>query len=225
MAVPTILDNRARYRQAIGAFWAVLLLSFACLGLSGFLLTTTLTEMMTTAYGLLRLAQLVAILLTIIFFLRWLRRAYANLNRAGLATDYSDGWAVGAWFVPFLNLVRPYAIVRETWRGTSLLATDAAPGLALLRWWWGVFLFDGIARQLISLLVAGSSPEQQWRNTLSSDLISMPLLMLSTAFTLVVVHRVHGAEERLKLRLQVARIGETPPEPEEFYPDEETLAY
>ena len=46
--------------------------------------------------------------------LMWVHRAYRNLPALG-ARDmaYSPGWAVGWWFIPFLNLVRPYQVVRE----------------------------------------------------------------------------------------------------------------
>lgn len=35
-----------------------------------------------------------------ILFIQWFRRAYYNLNQVK-AMRYSEGWAAGAWFVPF----------------------------------------------------------------------------------------------------------------------------
>jgi hypothetical protein len=48
-----------------------------------------------------------------VLFVLWMRRAYYNLKALDLPTSYSDGWAVGAWLVPILNLVRPFQIMNE----------------------------------------------------------------------------------------------------------------
>ncbi|QYO65100.1 DUF4328 domain-containing protein [Leptolyngbya sp. 7M] len=46
---------------------------------------------------------------TIVLFLVWLYRAHKNLfSLKPTHLDFSPGWAVGWWFIPFLNLVRPY---------------------------------------------------------------------------------------------------------------------
>lgn len=67
-------------------------------------------------------ARLFAIRLLLYFatgvcFLAWLHRAYGNLRSLGARQlDSSPGWAVVSFFIPILNLFRPYQIVRETWR-------------------------------------------------------------------------------------------------------------
>ena len=47
----------------------------------------------------------------------WTSRAYRNLFALSV-TDlrFTPGWGAGAWFVPFLNLVRPKQIVDDMWR-------------------------------------------------------------------------------------------------------------
>ena len=45
-----------------------------------------------------------------IVFIRWLRAAYRNLDLlAPGVRRYGHGSAIGAWFVPFLNLLAPEA--------------------------------------------------------------------------------------------------------------------
>ena len=63
--------------------------------------------------------QLVAILVliirlaSIIVFIMWFRRAYNNLHKIGVPhLEFSEGWGAGAWFVPFINLARPYTIMK-----------------------------------------------------------------------------------------------------------------
>ena len=48
-----------------------------------------------------------------ILFIMWFRRAYFNLHQKFNYLQLSEGWAAGAWFVPILNLFRPYVIMKE----------------------------------------------------------------------------------------------------------------
>ncbi len=48
--------------------------------------------------------------------LSWIYRVCKNLRSFGAERlDYTPGWAVGWYFVPFLNIVRPYQVMREIW--------------------------------------------------------------------------------------------------------------
>src|SRR5205085_1752334 len=56
-------------------------------------------------------AQLALFLATGAFSIVWFHRAYRNLRQLGISSlRFGTKWTVGAWFVPFLNLVRPKAI-------------------------------------------------------------------------------------------------------------------
>jgi len=181
----------------MGVCWALLVLIVAMvLGGVG-LFRTGFSEAGIILYGLLKLLLFCFILLSVLSFIRWLWRAYANLNRAGQPTQYASAWAVGAWLVPFLNFVRPYCIVRETWRSTYLLADERVPSLALLRWWWGFFLIDSVIRQLLTLLTNAPESGHQIADAVTSDLVSMLFLLPSTLLTLMVIRRLHAAETRL----------------------------
>jgi hypothetical protein len=88
-------------------------------------------------------------LATVVAFLMWLHRARKNLEPLGaLGAQYSSGWAIGAWFLPILNLFRPYQIAQEIYRGSGLNHTSSAwhagPGSALIGWWWTAWIISGI---------------------------------------------------------------------------------
>lgn len=83
-------------------------------------------------------------------FIAWFFRAYKNLRRLGVQNlRYGDGWAIGAWFIPFFNWVRPKQIANDIWRGSEH-GVDAwwqwrqveVPGL--VHWWWALFLTEGL---------------------------------------------------------------------------------
>ena len=87
---------------------------------------------------------------TAVLFVVWIHRTYANLTSLGARGQrFGTGWAVGAWFVPFLNLVRPKQIVDDTWRASDpdgsvgeQWTTRAVPGFVHL--WWGLFVAAGV---------------------------------------------------------------------------------
>lgn len=48
-----------------------------------------------------------------IVFIQWFRRAYYNMHQLSTNLSHSEGWAAGAWFVPIMNLGRPFMIMKE----------------------------------------------------------------------------------------------------------------
>jgi Domain of unknown function (DUF4328) len=83
-----------------------------------------------------------------VFFIRWLRAACRNADvvAPGLRR-YGHGWAIGAWFVPFLNLWRPKQIVNDVWRaGGSRGSSERLPWW--LDVWWAGWIASGILSQV-----------------------------------------------------------------------------
>ena len=61
----------------------------------------------------------------------------------------SAGWAAGYFFIPIMNLWKPYQAMKEIWQGSDPDPTVHAFSVrvpALLPWWWGLFL--GLFRRL-----------------------------------------------------------------------------
>ena len=67
-------------------------------------------------------------ILTAITWLWWLRNAHQNLRRRGIVPTQSG--VVLCWFVPLLNLIRPYEVVRELWTNSG------AKNLTVIQIWW-----------------------------------------------------------------------------------------
>lgn len=79
-------------------------------------------------------------------FLLWLHRARANLAqfRSG-PFEFSPSEAVVSFFIPIVNFVQPYFVVRELWRlsDPAYSATEprrAAPKSPLVLSWWVLFI-------------------------------------------------------------------------------------
>jgi hypothetical protein len=95
-------------------------------------------------------------------FLVWVNRSNKNLHAIGMTDmQFSPGWAVGWWFVPFINLVRGHTIVKELWEGSdspSLQVSDAKKAPQLLDFWWGAWLISGLLARISGRMVNGDSP-------------------------------------------------------------------
>jgi hypothetical protein len=85
-------------------------------------------------------------ILTAVFFIAWLHRAYKNLRPLGAELlRFGPGWAIGSWFVPIMNLFRPKQIVNDVWRGSDPALADRvgwidAPVPFVFTLWWIAYL-------------------------------------------------------------------------------------
>ena len=102
-------------------------------------------ELYETLIGLVTLLYLSVWFLSAVTFLSWLHRAVKNLSALGARKiRFTPGWAVGWFFVPLMDLIRPYEAVTELWHasGPGIRAYEpasrAAP--APVRWWWSLFI-------------------------------------------------------------------------------------
>lgn len=80
------------------------------------------------------LLQVGLLLVAGVLMIIWLYRAHASDRMNAAWLQHGSGWAIGGWFVPILNLWRPYQMVRDVERGaTSGRSSSAVVGL----WWAG----------------------------------------------------------------------------------------
>jgi hypothetical protein len=100
------------------------------------------------------LLKLLALLGAGVFWLTWLHRAYGNLALIGAKRSrFTRGWAVGWWFIPFVNLVRAYQVMKDLWLRSDSLndrdAYDRLPAPTFLSGWWGMCLTWGVLGRLV----------------------------------------------------------------------------
>ena len=101
--------------------------------------------------GFVELAAYIAIA---VLFLRFLYKAVQQAR--GFATPYSyvsPGWAVGYWFIPFINLYRPYETVKHLFKACAAEAggeAKPAAGDQLLGAWWAMFLVANVAGWMLA---------------------------------------------------------------------------
>jgi hypothetical protein len=98
------------------------------------------------AVGLIYLAYTVAFIVSAVLVAMWIHRAHANLQEGGAdGLEFTPGWAVGWYFVPFANLIKPFQAMRELWT-TSHAEVDRFGGEAPseVKAWWAAWIVGNI---------------------------------------------------------------------------------
>jgi hypothetical protein len=151
----------------------------------------TRAETITDVLGGIWFAGLV---LAAVLFLRWLHRAFRNLHAPGMPlARYTPGWAVGSWFVPFVNLVVPKKATNDAWRAGDPYAE--VPGFVHL-WWagWIVASFLGnIASRPLWSPRKGLDEEHGYYTV---DLIGAAVEVAAALLAIAVVRSVTQASRR-----------------------------
>ena len=159
--------NGQRAKNAITLIWVVLAVEAISL-VSGYfqydLLQTLanggdISEEVADANDLreqiIAIVYLIVLIVSAVTFIQWFRRAYYNLHQKVDNLSYSEGWAAGAWFVPILNLFRPYQIMKELFVETRKLLVQKELRLAekiavsSLGVWWTLWILNNLIGQFV----------------------------------------------------------------------------
>jgi len=132
--------------------------------------------------------HLIAYIASGVVFIQWFRRAYYNLHQRVTDLNDSEVWAAGGWFVPIVNLYKPYQIMRELYTRTSALLTrqqvpHTAPDMRILGGWSALWLINGFLGQasMRTGLRAESVDVLMWSTMLDiiASAIGIPLALLA----------------------------------------------
>lgn len=141
-----------------------------------------------------QVALVISVLASLVTFLIWVYAAHANLHALGYRDiEFTPGWAVGWFFVPLLNLFKPYQVVSEIWRGSdpASLLKAIPSGTALISWWWGFRVCSGILERVSQAIVKNADTLDDfigitWLSIALILAIEMPMLILHVLVILTV---------------------------------------
>ena len=133
------------------------------------------------------ITQIVIFLVSGILILKWIYRANFNARQLGASEmQFTPGWSIGWYFIPFANLWKPYQAMKEIWKASSNPQEwRSQPVPSLLRWWWFFWIVSNMfgnasfrmalkADQINELIAVNIV-------TLLSDLTGIPLSLLVLA--------------------------------------------
>ncbi len=133
-----------------------------------------------------------------VLFVTWLWKAYSSSRVDPSKLHHARGWTIGAWFVPFLNLFRPFQLVRDLRDGirSAMGATGPDRKRWLVRAWWAAFLTMYLLA-LVTRAVDGGSATAEGLDLISTmrtlawlSFASSLASLVAAALAALVVHRL-----------------------------------
>ncbi|MFJ1698003.1 DUF4328 domain-containing protein [Streptomyces sp. NPDC088252] len=153
--------------------------------------------------------QLLMTLATAVVFIIWFRRVRLNAEVFDPgAQPMGPGWAVGAWFIPFANLVLPRRIAGGIWTASARTDPDGGRSTVpatVMNLWWGAWA--------CSLIASRYTSQQYWKAEEPQEIIDAAgLLMATDALDLVAaVFAVLFVRKLTRMQGERAALGVYPP--------------
>jgi len=152
--------------------------------------------------------ELVALIACAILFIVWFAPAYRNLRVLGVPDlRFGPGWAIGAWFVPVLNLWRPKQIANDIWRGSDPEAPASLAGELQLRpvaplvtGWWAAWIVSGVIGTVFAVVWADSDLESL-RSAATWEIVAELVGILAAGLAMALVRRVTSMQAARHARL------------------------
>lgn len=137
-----------------------------------------------------------------IAFLAWLSRVVDNVpSLGGGRPNASPRAAIGWWFVPFVNLVKPFQVVADVWRRLATTPQERATTLLLV--WWLLWLGGGIVDRII-----GAVPDPDDLATLRSLLVLDSIALFAQVIAgWLLIRAIWEIERRSRIREEALRGG------------------
>jgi hypothetical protein len=87
-------------------------------------------------------AYFLLFVVTGVVFVTWMGKAHRNLGAFGTRSGFTSGQVKWAFFIPFINLVRPYRVMKAIWQGSVPVDDKLVAGSTqVLGAWWGTWIF------------------------------------------------------------------------------------
>lgn len=156
--------------------------------------------------SILGIAQIALFIGSGIMVFVWIYRAHRNLRLLQIPElKFTPGWAVGWFFVPFANMVKPYQAMRELWKASAYGYGQYWPAaetpLTLIIWWMVSLTSIILARISVRITLDAETLDE----LISADvviLLSNGVDILAAVLTMVVVMRIYKAQEELFLQAE-----------------------
>lgn len=200
-------DANSAYQstQAIGravraAFWVFLANSVLIAAAGAWQLATlgnvanaTQVSPAELAFSAVAILLLVNYLVCIVLYSKWKYRSYSNLRSFDdQPLEMSPGWAVGFYFVPLMNLVKPYRAMKEIYNISG--RKPVRTGTPLLGFWWGAWLFMNFFDNASNRVSAGVDTIEGLELAIGFDIVSSFFTIVATLLVISVVRAVDARQ-------------------------------
>ncbi len=135
-----------------------------------------------------------------VLFLVWLYRTSKNLPSLGAQNvRFSPGWAVGWFFIPIMNLLRPYQVVSEIER---LSEPDNDPHIVgfrnnfnIVAWWWTFYLISNFIGQIVMRIALRGESLSDYLTSTYAYMVSDSIDVVGIIITVMMVRQITRFQE------------------------------
>ena len=185
---------------ALGAGWELVSLYSSSLQLE-LLNRVNFTEAEAEANNARQLAvsllQIGLYLATVVCFGVWIVRANRNVRALGArGLPITPGWAVGYFFVPILNLFRPYQAMRDLMKASRDPGRwRKAAGSPIILLWWLLWIVSNIAGQAAFRISAAANNPESLKDATQVQIVAAVLGIFPCLAAIGVVLLITRAQE------------------------------
>lgn len=151
---------------------------------------------------LLNIGYYSLLLLNVVLFCIWLHRAADNLRALGASRlEFTPGWTVGWFFVPFANLVMPYRTVRELWLASRWPSGWRARAVVLpVLLWWLAYVLSGILGRIKHVMLAHARGAADVLAVSRVEITGMVLFLVAALAFVNIVGDIEAAQDAARER-------------------------
>jgi hypothetical protein len=138
---------------------------------------------------LIGITAIIVLIVSAIIYVRWFRRAFYNLETKTRGLQFSNNDAASCWFIPLLNLYKPFQIMDEMYRRTEILLSEQVKDYKAsftfynIRWWWAFWILHNIAGQIVFRMAMAAETADEILNatifSMVTGLINIPLALIA----------------------------------------------
>jgi hypothetical protein len=176
---------------------------------AGAQLTTEQASANDTREQAIAILTLIVFIVTAIVWLFWQHRAYSNLRLIGARdTELTPGWSVGYWFIPIINLVKPYQVTAELYRRSELQnRRDPIGGLSgpsLVGWWWFAYLSMNVLGRIYATMVKTAKTLPALVSATSLSIVQDVVAVIACIVAIMVVRSIDRFQQEFSVTDQIA---------------------
>jgi hypothetical protein len=141
------------------------------------------------------LANFVLNLFIVIIFAIWIVRANKNVRALG-ATDLrmTPGWAVGFFFIPIMNLWKPYQAMKDLWEASHYFSSNPTKTGSILPIWWALWLLSNFVANISFRLTLSAEGLEQLRTATTVEIINEVLNIPLCIVAILLVSQIGKAQ-------------------------------
>ncbi|MBS7332197.1 MAG: DUF4328 domain-containing protein [Weeksellaceae bacterium] len=205
-------SNRARTKNVLLSFYSliVLLILNAIFGIYYYFQLIKLNNSdnydistIELIYGVLNILLGINIIATVVYFILWFRRSYANLGRIGLYMENKENMAIWGFVIPILNWFKPIKMAKEIDLKYDYLVEELDENhnknlnnYSIITAWWILYWVDSIYTR-ITYKIDFETIEQMIEYQLY-DIIGFAITLLSAILTILLIQNLGKTQNKLE---------------------------